>query len=232
MFKRKKKEKPAPKVVKKEQKKTTSLRKKMIFYFLLIAIANIFVAGEFVWEIKSKGYRTKVLNEVKLIKDGVKPPIHIYETLDDLAVKFGIMILILIIVSAVVLFLFVIQIASPIQYMIDQAAKMSEGDLSIRVQIKSEDEIAVLGNLINDLSINLQEVVAQLERMVNNLEKAVILHEGNVKNFPNIQSYFDQETEMLRNILREFKLLKDTYILFTIDSLLQNIDTDDLKLER
>jgi methyl-accepting chemotaxis protein len=229
-----KKKKSITDIKKKVDKKirTSSLRKRMIFYFLLIAIANVFVAGEFVWEIKSSAYRSKVLSEVTSIKKGINPPEHIYITLDDLALKFLIMILILIIVSAVVLFLFVIQIASPIQYMINQAAKMSEGDLSIRIQIKSEDEIAVLGNLINDLSINLQEVVAQLERMVTNLETAVNLHEDNLKNFPNIKSYFDQETEMLRNILREFKLLKDTYILFTIDSLLNNINTDDLQLER
>ncbi|MCP4133464.1 MAG: HAMP domain-containing protein [bacterium] len=208
------------------EKKKTSLRKKMIFYFLLIAIANVFVAGEFVWEIKSKGYRDAVVSEVNQIKEGKAAPEHIYVILDNLAQKFVIMIFILIIVSAVVLFLFVIQIASPIQYMINQAKKMSEGDLSIRVEIKSKDEMAVLGKVINDLSINLQEVVAQLERMVFNLERAVILHRSNLKQFPNIRSYFDEESEMLETILKEFRLLKDAYILFTIDSLMKNVSDE------
>lgn len=189
----------------------------MIFYFLLIAIANIFVAGEFIMEINSAGYRSGILSEVQSIKKGEKPPEHIYTMIDSLAKKFAIMILILIIVSAVVLFLFVIQIASPIQYMIDQAGRMSEGDLSIRIKIRSNDEIAVLGKLINDLSINLQEVVAQLDRMITNLSEAVDMHTANLKSFPNITSYFDEETKMFYHILREFKLLKEAFILFTID---------------
>ena len=191
----------------------------MIFYFLLIALANIFVAGEFIIEINSETYRTRILNEVHSIRKGTRPPEHIYTILDSLARKFVIMILILIVVSAVVLFLFVVQIASPIQYMIDQAGRMSEGDLSIRIKIRSNDEIAVLGKLINDLSINLQEVVAQLDRMTNNLSEAVDLHDANLKSFPNITSYFDEETKLLRQILKEFKLLKEAFILFTIDSM-------------
>ncbi len=196
----------------------TSLRKRMIFYFLLIAIANLFVAGEFVIEIQSEGYRQGIVREVESIRKGEKPVEHIYGVLDTLARKFVIMVSILIIVSAVVLFLFVVRVASPIQYMIDQAGRMSEGDLSIRIRIKSGDEIAVLGNLINDLSINLQEVMAQLERMTGSLKRAVDLHRENVRSFPNIRSYFDEESQLLDQVLREFELLKEAYVLFTIDT--------------
>jgi len=207
-------------------KKQSSLRKRMIFYFLLIAIANVFVAGEFVWEINSSTYREEIVKEVNEIKKGVQPVDHIYTVLDKLARKFVIMILILIIVSAVVLFLFIVRIASPIQYMINMSRKMSEGDLSLRIDIKSHDEIAILGTLINDLSINLQEVVAQMERMVNNLETTVNLHNENLKSFPNVRSYFDEETKMLNAILKEFQLLKDAYILFTIESMVENNSSD------
>ena len=207
-------------------KKSSSLRKQMIFYFLLIAIANIFVAGQFIWEIHSKSYRAQVIQDVNEIKSGQKPVEHIYTTLDKISRKFVIMTFILIVFSAVVLFLFVVQIATPIQYMINQASKMSEGDLSIRIEIKSNDEIAVLGNLINDLSINFQEVLAQLERMVHDLEKLSKVHKHNIKQFPNIRSYFDEESEIMERIIKEFKLLKDTYILFTIDSMLKNLNIE------
>ncbi len=212
-----------------EKKRKTSLRKKMIFYFLLIAIANVFVAGEFVWELKSDSYRAEVLEEINRIKKDEKPAEHAYVILDRLARKFVIMILILIIVSAVVLFLFVIQIASPIQYMINMADKMSDGDLSLRIDIKSRDEIAVLGKLINDLSINIQELVAQLERMACEFEEAVAMHEDNLKNFPNARSYFTEETERLHKILKEFRLLKDMYVLFTLQSMIDNIQESEKK---
>jgi methyl-accepting chemotaxis protein len=206
----------------KNNKSKTSLRKKMIFYFLLIAIANVFVAGEIVWELKSKSYRTEIAKEVTLIKNGEKPVEYIHNIFDKLAKKFVIMIIILIVVSAVVLFLFVIQIASPIQYMIDQARKMSDGDLSKKIDVKTEDEIAVLGCLINDLSVDLQEVIAQLERISDEMRKVVNLHENNLKEFPNIKSYFDEETEIILKISKELNLLKEMYILFTINAVMEN----------
>ncbi len=212
-----------------KEKGKTSLRKRMIFYFLLIAIANVFVAGEFVWEIKSDSYRAEVVQEINKIKQNEKPVEHAYVILDRLARKFVIMILILIIVSAVVLFLFVIQIASPIQYMINMADKMSDGDLSLRIEIRSQDEIAVLGKLINDLSINIQELVAQLERMAYEFEEAVEMHDENLKNFPNIRSYFEEETARLNKILKEFRLLKDMYVLFTLQTMVENIQDSEKK---
>ena len=195
------------------------LRKRMIFYFLLIALANVFVAAEFVIELNSDSYRAKFIEEVRALQQGSRPAGEVNAVLDKLARKFVIMICVLIVVSAVVLFLFVIQIASPIQYMIDQANRMSEGDLRIRINIRTKDEIAVLGNLINDLSINLQEVLAQLDRLIQNLKRAVSLHHENLKTFPNIRSYFDEETAMLDQLLKEFELLKQEYTLFTIEGI-------------
>ncbi|PKL38536.1 MAG: hypothetical protein CVV44_11685 [Spirochaetae bacterium HGW-Spirochaetae-1] len=204
--------------------KKTSLRKRMIFYFLLIAIANVFVAGEFLWEIKSDRYRDKVTKEVMLIKEGKRPVEHIYTALDSLASKFIVMILILILVSAVVLFMFVWQIASPMQYMIDQAGKMAEGDLSIRIDIKTEDEIAILGNLINDLSINLQEVVAQLERVVFDLQDNLETFQGALAERPIRLSTIKMNIDKLTRDVKQLELLKDTFVLYTIESLRNNID--------
>jgi len=203
--------------------KKTSLRKRMIFYFLLIAIANVFVAGEFLWEIKSERYRERVTREVMLIKEGKQPVEHIYTALDSLASKFIVMILILILVSAVVLFMFVWQIASPMQYMIDQAGKMAEGDLSIRIDIKSEDEIAILGNLINDLSINLQEVVAQLERVVFDLQDNLGTFRGALEERPIRLSTIKMNIDRLSHDVKKLELLKDTFVLYTIESLRKNI---------
>jgi len=195
----------------------------MIFYFLLIAIANVFVAGEFLWEIKSERYRERVTREVMLIKEGKQPVEHIYTALDSLASKFIVMILILILVSAVVLFMFVWQIASPMQYMIDQAGKMAEGDLSIRIDIKSEDEIAILGNLINDLSINLQEVVAQLERVVFDLQDNLGTFRGALEERPIRLSTIKMNIDRLSHDVKKLELLKDTFVLYTIESLRKNI---------
>lgn len=202
----------------------TSLRKRMVFYFLLIAIANIFVAGEILIEIKSSSFRQKVASEVELIKEGREPVTHIYNTLDNLSRKFVIMILILIIVSAVVLFMFVWQIASPIQYMINQAGKMADGDLSIRVEIKKEDEIAVLGNLINDLSINLQEVLAQLERIVHEERSIITDFKSGLEERPIRLSTVKGHLSNLNDAVAKLEMVKDAFVLYTIESLKSNMD--------
>ncbi len=209
---------------KKSSETGSSLKKRMIFYFLLIAIANIFVAGEFLFEIKKSDYRQKVAYEVELIKQGKEPVTHIYKIFDNLSRKFVIMILILIIVSAVVLFMFVWQIASPIQYMIDQAEKMADGNLSIRIEIKKEDEIAILGRLINDLSINLQEVLAQLERIV--FEERTILDTFNddMEERPIKLSTVKTHIQSLESTVRKLEMLKDAFILYTIESLKTHTD--------
>lgn len=207
------------------QSRSTSLRKRMIFYFLLIAIANVFVAGEILWELKSESYRKNLTHEISLIKDGSKPVDHIYTIIDNLSRKFVIMILILIVVSAVVLFLFVWQIASPIQYMINQAEKMADGDLSIRIDIKTEDEIAVLGKLINELSINLQEVVAQMERMVYELIESVDNFNKSLEERPLKLSVIKNQLSVLTMHIKNLELLKDTFVLFTIESLKNTIES-------
>ena len=209
----------------KDKSKGTSLRKKMIFYFLLIAIANIFVAGEILWEIKSTDYRTTVTQEVTLIKEGARPVTHVYTILDDLSRKFVIMILILIVVSAVVLFLFVWQIASPIQYMINQAEKMADGDLSIRIDIKSKDEMAVLGKLVNELSINLQEVLAQLERMAADMHVAIELFKEDLGQRPIKLSTITHNIAKIESHLKKLDILKDMFVLYTIESFKKNIDS-------
>jgi len=196
----------------------------MIFYFLLIAIANVFVAGEILWEIKSSEYRSQIVRDVTLIKEGKEPVTHIYSVFDDLSRKFVVMILILIVVSAVVLFMFVWQVASPIQYMVDQAEKMADGDLSIRIDIRTEDEIAVLGELINDLSINLQEVVAQLERMVFDLQDGISNFKSDLEERPIKLSMVKLHIDVLLNNVKRLELLKDNFVLYTIESQRQNMD--------
>lgn len=210
----------------KKKSRKTSLKKKMIYYFLLIAIANIFVAGEIIYEIKSHFYLENIKTELSLLEPGTSPAQLISNIMDKLAKKFVIMVLILTIVSAVILFLFVIQIAAPLQYLIDKAEKISNGDLSIKIDIKTNDEIAELGWLINDLSVNMQEVVAQLKRMIDQLEKIIALHKENIYNNPEMGSCFEEETEAMTAMLNELTLLNQYYILFSIENLIKNIELE------
>ncbi len=195
----------------------TTIRKRMIFYFLLIALANIFVAGEIIYEIRSDEYRTEVLNSMYNIADNYEKPEIVFDILDDLIKKFAVMIAILIVVSAVILFLFVVQIASPMQYMITKARIMADGDLSQKVTINTNDELADMGNLVNDLSTNLQEVIAQLERISDDMKKVTALHSANLKRHRVLPVLFNEETDALHKILQDMILLKSCFTLYRVN---------------
>ena len=186
----------------------------MVFYFLLVAFANVFVGFELLMEIKSDKYRKQVIENVVNIKEGNASETSIFLLLDQLTKKFFIMVGILILVSAVILFLFVIQIASPIQYMINEAKKIADGDLSVNLIMKSKDEIAALGNLINDQTANLQEIIVQLQRMHANLEEAQTCFESKLSLLPEIQNFFENEQRQLKDNVENIAMIKQSFTVY------------------
>lgn len=200
------------------KKRKSSLRMRMIFYFLLIAFANLFVIGELVFEISSSEYREEVHEKVdKEVQAERIQEMNV--VLDDIVKKFVFMVFVLIFVSATILSLFVVQIVSPLQYMINVADKMSDGDMSLRINIKTSDELSDLGNLINDLSMNVQEIVAQIERLSYDLSSICKLHSKNINKHHKLPLVFRKETEALHKLSQEMILLKNMYVLYKIDSL-------------
>lgn len=201
------------------EKKKTSLKRKMVFYFLLVALANVFVALELLWEIRSEDYRSQVIDVIQQIESQEKPVEEIFVVLDAIAEKFIIMVGILILVSAVVLFLFVIQIASPIQFMINQAKKIATGDLSVTVDIKSEDEVADLGNLINDLTVNLQEIIMQMRLMYNTLEEVFVCINAKLTILPEMKKFFEEEVQSLSDNVENIAMIQNSFTLFQVKQL-------------
>lgn len=205
------------------QSNKTTLRKRMIFYFLLIAFANVFVAGEIIFEITSTNYRETLYQQVDKV-DQSQRITAIDAMLDKIVTKYIVMVSILILVSAVILFLFVIQIVSPLQYMINVADKMSDGDLSLRIKIRTNDEISDLGSLINDLSNNVQEIIAQVERLSYDMSKLCILHSKNLKRHHKLPLAFRKETDAMHTLSQNMIVLKNSYVLYAIDSYKKNFN--------
>ena len=204
---------------KKKLKKKSSIKRRMVFYFSLVAIANIFVATEFLYEMKSEKYRSEVRSEIIKIKEGHKPVEYAYKLFDDLAIKFLIMVGILILVAAIILFLFVTQIASPMQYMINRARKIAEGDLSLTIEIKTSDELSSLGNLINDLTANLQEIIAQIEQIHITTSESLDEMDKKLLLIPELREHFIIEIRNLNDAFSQLELLKESFTLFQVQQL-------------
>lgn len=197
-------------------KRKSTLRSKMIFYFFLIAFANIFVTVEFILDIRSAQYKERLNHVVELVKEDKRPTESVHDEIKKIVNKFSIMLVVLIVISASVLYMFVIQIASPIQYMIDKATVIADGDLSTTIQIKSDDELSVLGNLINDLNANLQEIIAQLKQIQPGLQEIHSSLSHKLLHYPELEPLIEEDAEQVGHIAMDLMMLKEAFTLYQI----------------
>jgi methyl-accepting chemotaxis protein len=127
-----------------------SLEVRLLHYFLLIAMAAIMIGIEFYFEM-DRADLTKQICSLEAAPG---------EALDHLRNKIVIMFGVLTLVVAIVLMMFIKNITQPLQKMAVVAKRINEGDLSQMVEVEHKDEIGQVGETINDLTSNLQEVAA------------------------------------------------------------------------
>ncbi|MDD3744923.1 MAG: HAMP domain-containing sensor histidine kinase [Anaerostipes sp.] len=88
---------------------------------------------------------------------------------------------ILVIMGAIVMFLYSKRFTRPIEEMSHAARRMSELDFDVKVKSYGDDEIGRLGESINDLSTRLEEIISELKtanvQLQNDIEKKVQIDE-------------------------------------------------------
>ena len=89
------------------------------------------------------------------------------------------MILLLMVITASIagaLFLFTKDIVAPMEQMVTATKQIADGDLTVKVPIMSEDEIGLVGGLINDMNSRLHSMIMEMRREItrhkDNIEKA------------------------------------------------------------
>jgi methyl-accepting chemotaxis protein len=133
-------------------KKRSSLERRMLNYFLLIAVASLLITVEFVWAIGDLTLQSYLPASEAI--DSVK---HGIESLRNKAL---LMFVVQAVETFIVLVMFVRKITTPLQQMVDEAEIISEGDLSRVIPIRTRDEIGLIGQTINALTSNIQEMAA------------------------------------------------------------------------
>jgi len=160
-------------------KKMTRLKKKLLIYFLLIAIVSISVSGEMILEISSTRFResikSNISHEVKRILAHEKNFYdssgldfsNILKPVTDLRNRM-ILFLLIVFVSIISSFvLFTKDIVSPMDGIVDATKKIAEGNLAVRVPVRSEDEIGQIASLINDINDKQNEMINQIRTEIN-----------------------------------------------------------------
>jgi len=131
----------------------------MIIYFLLIGFASLLVGVEFIIDTnRPELKKTLISNFEKNIENQMEID-EVFDPIDKLRNKAILMIAIIMFVMIIVLTMFIKNITEPLQHMIEASKEISKGDLSQTITIEAKNELAELGNAINEMSSNLQEIL-------------------------------------------------------------------------
>jgi len=136
-----------------------SLQRTMIVYFLLIGMASLFVSIEFIVDTQRPALKQELSANFRAYSRGDMAYNQVFKPIERIRRKAVLTIAIIMFVLLIVLTMFVKNISEPLQHMIEKARKIAGGDLRQTVNIGSRNELAELGQVINELTSNLQEAV-------------------------------------------------------------------------
>lgn len=142
-----------------------SLQRTMIIYFLLIGFASLLVGVEFLADTNSPELKEKLVSNFDKYSQNQIEISEIFAPIEELRNKGFLMVGIIMFVMIIVLTMFIKNITEPLQHMIEISKGISKGDLSHTITIDSNNELAELGGVINEMTSNLQEIILHSKNM-------------------------------------------------------------------
>ncbi|QTA90777.1 HAMP domain-containing protein [Desulfonema magnum] len=199
----------------KSSSKYYSLQRTMIIYFLLIGFASLLVGIEFIVETHGSDLKEELLSNFEMYSKGEIGTDSLFAPIDKLRSKAILMIFIILCVMIIVLTMFIKNITGPLQHMIEISKEISRGDLSYTVAVRSNNELSELGNVINEMSSNLQEIILLSKNLCSSGDKFVentsaILNDKktlaveDIENLKEKTDYLKTELEMLSEVIEYF----------------------------
>lgn len=189
-------------------KKRSTLERQMLTYFGLIAAASLLITVEFIWAVRTAMFDAENMALATAAQSGVVA--GVVTALSSLQNKAVLMCIVQAIVTLIVLIMFIRRITGPLQKMVEQSRAISEGDLSRTIRIRRRDEIGLLGETINGLTSNIQELVAFGLSTDSSVQRPLKELRSRTAKDPESQRQLDEIEERLsgfRDILESFKLL-------------------------
>jgi methyl-accepting chemotaxis protein len=141
----------------------SNFRRRLLIYFYLVVFLSLAVGVELVFEIGSRRVAhqisesiTSQLNKAQRSQFEME---RVTKVLQRLQYRLVLIIAIVFILVIATMILFIRNIVEPLDMMAKAAARIADGHLNETVPIRNNDEIGEIGELINDLAINLQEIL-------------------------------------------------------------------------
>ncbi len=196
------------------------LQKKFIVYFsiILIVIFSIFI--ELVLETSSPEIERQITNNIKS-KSSVEE-ISNYDIIQPLRYqqkKMFVIVVILLILMVLLFYHFTNEVVRPLHKIILESKKILNGDLTVSITVNTTDEIKDVGETINELASNMQEVVVQIKNWITNIEdlnkeladdlkRVITTKKLNKKEFQDLLNKYNENTALLDDFLKLFKIYK------------------------
>lgn len=136
-----------------------SLQRTMIIYFLMISLASLLVAGEFIFDIHSQDPRSRLTLNSADPSSGDMQIDAAFLPMRALRNKAILMVILFLVIVLILLTMFIKHITEPLQHMIEASRLIADGDLSQTLNVQSKNELAEMGNTVNELTSNLQELL-------------------------------------------------------------------------
>ncbi|UKL13805.1 HAMP domain-containing protein [Dissulfurimicrobium hydrothermale] len=136
-----------------------SLQRTMIIYFLLIGFASSIIGAEFIYDVHRKELRYELMQNFSKLSDHQIKPDEAFKPIQKIAQKAVLMVVLLLVVVLILLMMFIKNITEPLQHMIEVSKLIGGGDLSHTITVTAKNELAEMGEVINKLTSDLQEII-------------------------------------------------------------------------
>ncbi|HEC31579.1 MAG TPA: HAMP domain-containing protein [Deltaproteobacteria bacterium] len=203
----------------KHMKKRSSITRKMVIYFSLIVIVTLFMTCEFWVQFRVDKITSQVITtanvcgaKIDQVPEASKEIVRYWRN------KVTLMLGMLVVVSAMVFIMFVKNLIGPLNHMVKAAHKIASGDLRESIELETNDELAEVGELINDLTANIQVFITNTLVYLEDIQKNVLqckkslstISQNHIGVVPSEAEAGLRETQEnlqeLKNLLGEFNL--------------------------
>ncbi len=205
-------------------RKRSSIARKMVIYFSLIVMVTVFMTCEFWVQFRVDDVTVRVLEKSSMSgKITAGAVTNASEVIRYWRNKVILLLAMLVVVTAMVFIMFVKNLIGPLNHMVMAAKKIASGDLRESIEIESNDELAEVGELINDLTANIQEIITNTLLYLEDIEENMYRCKKNLVEITKtdnrdriadkVESGFEETRKSLnalKSLLNEFSLYEVT----------------------
>ncbi len=201
------------------------IKKKLLVYLLLIVLIMITMSIQYIYETGNR----RTFDQISVIVAGQfaereNKPVDMSGIEDYLnnrrrrtvAVSIAGFLLVMGVAAA-----FIRNVVLPLNEIARATKKITDGDLTVTVPVKTEDEIGEIGNRINDLSANLQEILLDVwngsthsMRLIDEIDNSIRCRECNCINC--ISPELRKELEFVRRHTEDMQAIVQAFDLYDV----------------